>query len=417
MKKNINSKYFYFIIIFLFMIIFNFLTSYIQDDYWYMYDYSGNHRIGNIIDIIVSLKNMYFNWGGRVFAHFFAYTFLMLPKWIFNIINSIIYVLNIYLIYLISRGKRKDNYKYLLLIHMIMFIFFPVFGQVFLWLDGSCNYSFTLCIQLFFIYKILNIKSKNNYFIYILISLLAGMCNENSSLSLIVFLILYMVYDRSNLKLKIASLISLIIGYLFLFLAPGNYKRMEMISGKTSFFYHFFDKVFYLISSFWPIILGILLLVIIFMIKNKKEGKLCLIYYLSSLVAFFSMIASPQLLVRSFTISVIYIFIIFMIFIFNINKDIYKRIIYVILSIFFILVIIPTTKDYLNYFKFMNNRYELIDEAKNRNQKRVILEKYRENGNCRIPVGCDVPDIYDNWDDTTTNYFMSKYYGIKIYGK
>ena len=126
----------------------------INDDYQLMFNYTSTKRISSLFDVFSELHHMYFNWGGRVFAHFFAYFFLMFPKWIFNIANSLVYVGNVYLIYLIARGKNKNNYKYLLLIHMIIFLLFPVFGQVFLWLDGSCNYSFTLLVQLFFIYKI-----------------------------------------------------------------------------------------------------------------------------------------------------------------------------------------------------------------------------------------------------------------------
>ena len=122
---------------------------------------------------------------------------------------------------------------------MLVFILFPTIGQVFLWLDGSCNYSFTLLFQLLFIYLILNINKKN-YLLYLFISILAGMCNENSSLSLIVFLLLYIINNRDNLKVKIVSLVGLIMGYLFLFLAPGNYVRMETVSGQVSFFNHFF---------------------------------------------------------------------------------------------------------------------------------------------------------------------------------
>ena len=192
LKKIIKTKWFYFTIIFVFMLFFNSMTNYIQDDYQLLYDSLNGNRINSINSIFSNLKYMYFNWGGRVLAHFFTYLFLMLPKWIFNVVNSVIYILNIYLIYLIAKQNKKDNYLYILLIHMIVFILFPVFGQVFLWLDGSCNYSFTLCIQLLFIYMILNMKNnKLNYIIYPILSLLAGMCNENSSLSLILFLILY----------------------------------------------------------------------------------------------------------------------------------------------------------------------------------------------------------------------------------
>ena len=42
----------------------------------------GEGKNQNIWDVLISLKDMYFTWGGRVFAHFFTFLFLLLPKWV-----------------------------------------------------------------------------------------------------------------------------------------------------------------------------------------------------------------------------------------------------------------------------------------------------------------------------------------------
>ncbi|MBQ9019212.1 MAG: hypothetical protein IJ097_02735 [Bacilli bacterium] len=415
LKKIIKTKWFYFTIIFVFMLFFNSMTNYIQDDYQLLYDSLNGNRINSINSIFSNLKYMYFNWGGRVLAHFFTYLFLMLPKWIFNVVNSVIYILNIYLIYLIAKQNKKDNYLYILLIHMIVFILFPVFGQVFLWLDGSCNYSFTLCIQLLFIYMILNMKNnKLNYIIYPILSLLAGMCNENSSLSLILFLILYILYDKSNLKIKIISLLSLITGYLFLFLAPGNYIRLKTVGG-SSIFQNLLSKIIYLTTTFWPIILTTLLITVVFYLKNKKESKVFLIIYFSSLISFYSMIASPQLSIRSFTITVIYIMINIIIIVFNMNNKKTKTLAFSIVILFFIFISFKTTIEYVNYYKFMNYRVSNIKKAKINDKKYIKLKIYKQSNNCRIPNSCDLEDISKNSEEYPNRY-MSRYYGIKIYG-
>ena len=190
---------------------------------------------------------------------------------------------------------------------------------------------------------------------------------------------------------------------------------MNAVSGKVSFFYNFFDKLKYLLVTFWPIILGLLLIIIVFMIKNKKEGKICLIYYLSSLVAFFSMIASPQLNLRSLTMPTIYIFIIIMIIVLNINKDILRKLICVTLSILFIIITITTTKEYIEYSEFMNNRHNTIIKAVKSNKEKVYVKIYKQSNNCRIPSSCELKDIEKD-KDGFPNYFMSKYYSIKVYG-
>ena len=416
-KKIINNKWFYLGIIFLFMFLFNSLTPYIMDDYQLMFDSTQTNRISSLYQIIKDLYLMYFNWGGRILAHFFAYSFLSLPKWVFNIVNSIVYTMNIYLIFLIAKGDKEKSNSYILFIHMLVFVFFPVVGQVFLWLDGSCNYSFTLLFQLLFIYFILNIKSdkKKYYFLYFFISLFAGMCNENASLSLIAFLIMYLFNNRSHLKLKLVSLTGLIIGYLFMFLAPGNYVRMKIVGGQVSFFYHIFDKLMYLLINFWPIIIGVLVFVVVFLIKNREEGRITLLFYITALVAFFSMLASPQLSVRSFTISVIYVFIIIMRIIFNINKDYYKKIAFVLLSILFTYVSIVTVFDYFDYSKFMSKREDTILKAKRENKESVSVEIHELYKNSRIPISSDFYDIEDDYLEFPNKY-MGRYYEIKVYG-
>ena len=399
MKKILKNKWFYFIIIFIFMLIFNSLTSYVMDDYQYMYLSDGSRRVSSLIDVYNELKLMYLSWGGRVFAHFFAYTFLMFPKWIFNIVNSLVYVGNIYLIYLIVMNKKR---------------FFPAFGQVFLWLDGSCNYSFTLLFQLLFIYKILNIKNSkiSTIILYMIISLFAGMCNENSSLSLIVLLIIYMIVNRKNMKVKVLSLISLICGYLFMFLAPGNYVRL-LSRGTHSFFDNFLPKISYLLLNFWPIMIALILFIYVFYKKNKKECKRCLLFIIPCAVSFFSMIASPQLNLRSFTITFIYILLIIMIILINIkNKKGYYCIL-ITTSILFIIVYAITLKDYYNYYSFMKNRVKQIEIAKNSNKSSVELEIFKTSTNCRIPISCELEDLTKDKKDYPYDQ-ISKYYGINI---
>ena len=412
MKKLLKNKWFYFVIIFIFMLIFNFLTPYIWDDYQYSYLSDASRRVSSLIDVFSELKHMYFSWGGRVFAHFFAYTLLMFPKWIFNIINSLVYVGNIYLIYLIVMNNKKDNYFYLLLIHMFIFIFFPVFGQVFLWLDGSCNYSFTLFFQLLFIYKILNIKKDNisTIILYMILGLFAGMCNENSSLSLIVFLIIYMIINRKYMKVKVLSLITLVSGFLFMILAPGNYKRL-LTTGVDALFVNTARRIFLLFKNFWPIIIAVLLLFYVIYKFNKKDFKRCIFYLIPCSISFFSIIAIPQFSIRVLTITFIYLLIITMIMINCIKKKYYKKCICVITSIVFIVILVITARDYYDYYSFMKNRINTINTARENGEKYVMLDVYPMSKNCRIPISCAFPDIRKKEYPLEQ---MSKYYGIEI---
>ena len=180
------------ILIFLSMLILNYLTPILADDYSYSiaYDYT---RITNLVDIIKYQSHHYMTWGGRSVAHTIVQIFLIMPKWIFNICNSGVYTAIVYLIYLLAKdNKKKDKPSIMLLIHLLIFFFVPVFGQNCLWLDGSCNYIWTMLIILLLIYQYKN-KDKTNdtklrIIMLFILGIFAGWTNENTSFGLIVIL-------------------------------------------------------------------------------------------------------------------------------------------------------------------------------------------------------------------------------------
>ena len=100
--KNISMKTWIKIIlisIFLMMLLLNVLTPLISDDYSYALSVDDT-RLSGIMDVIKFQINHYLSWGGRTVAHTIAQVFLIMPKLVFNIFNSGIYTLLIYLIYL-----------------------------------------------------------------------------------------------------------------------------------------------------------------------------------------------------------------------------------------------------------------------------------------------------------------------------
>ena len=90
------------------MLILNFLTPLLADDYSYSLNLSEK-RISSIIDIFDYQVWHYFNWGGRTVAHTLAQIFLVFPKAVFNILNSFIYTVLIYLIYLHGCFNKNNN--------------------------------------------------------------------------------------------------------------------------------------------------------------------------------------------------------------------------------------------------------------------------------------------------------------------
>jgi hypothetical protein len=164
---NKNQTKIILFIIFISMLILNFLTPLLADDYSYGLNLAKK-RITGIIDIYNYQIWHYFNWGGRTVAHTFAQICLIFSKAIFNIINSLMYTILVYLIYLHGQLNRKEkiekNAYIILLIHLILWFSIPVFGQSFLWLIGSCNYLWTTVIVLYFLLLFRKDSKENKWF-------------------------------------------------------------------------------------------------------------------------------------------------------------------------------------------------------------------------------------------------------------
>ena len=132
------------------MLVFNILTKRLADDYEYFFSFATGEPItslGELIDSIV-MHGRYLN--GRYFSHFFAQLFLSLPDIVFDIVNSAVFMLTVYIPYRVARRGACDNFL-LVGIFSAIWLFEWDFGQINLWCDGACNYLFALLFGLLFI--------------------------------------------------------------------------------------------------------------------------------------------------------------------------------------------------------------------------------------------------------------------------
>ena len=381
MKKLLNEKNIILFTIFISMLTLNYLYPYISDDYTYMYKYDNFERIKNISDIFFSMKDHYFLWGGRVLAHSLASVFLLLPKNIFNICNSIMYTIFIYMIYLIGRRNNKDNYNYLFIIHLLIWFINISFGEVTLWLTGSCNYLWTSVIILLFLY--LFHKENKNVIIFSILGILAGMCNENFSLSIIFVCILFVIFNKNyRNKNNYIGIIFLIIGYLFLFLAPGNFIRA---SAGVNNIITITQKILYLIKVFSLLIIFILLLSYVLYKKNKLK-KDYLIYILGSIICILFLVVAPTFSLRATIGTLIYNLIIIIDILFSFKFDLNKYI-YLILGIIYLISYLYTLQDTYNLNKYINN----LNNFKN---KDVVINRYKRT--TKRVINLDMFNSYKN---------------------
>ncbi len=140
------------------MLLLNILIPMLSDDFLYAFSLKTEERLNfDLEQLIGSAVAHGILINGRYFAHFFAQLFLTLPPIVFDLVNTAVFMATVYLVYrMANRSKTLDN-RLLLGIFGSMWLFQLAFGQVNLWLDGACNYLFSLFFGLLFLWPFLRL--------------------------------------------------------------------------------------------------------------------------------------------------------------------------------------------------------------------------------------------------------------------
>lgn len=303
-----------FLLIGLFFIL-NLKTSYITDDWHFKFIFDGfwpnenTKRVNDISDIIISMKNFYSMSGGRIMAHSALQAILLFDKLVFDIINTVMFILEGYILYRIVSFRR--NPFVILIFFGSLFCFIPSFGETCLWVSGSVNYLWMSIIPLLFIWCIKTEKRR----IATVISFFAGLTNEATGGMLIIFIIVWRFIKKKKIDIfSIIQMILLVAGNIFIILAPGNMNRAAQVSN---------SKVFSISASFnrlgetvvWLVKDGymFLVLIIVFSLIIGRKHITCFADSISFLLSAFSgMIAltfSDTFIVRAHFFNIIFLLI------------------------------------------------------------------------------------------------------------
>lgn len=311
MKSNLK-KYIPYILVYLIIFVILFLQHNVVHMY---YDDFGNASLSysttvkNVVGTDYTFKQLideaistYFNFGGRILYGLivtlllkhgikaFMMTQIFIIMGIFYMISSIV-----------TKITKKESYIWpvlCMILYMLMDITIMRHGVY--WASASILYLWPLLPFLALInYYIKNnelIKKgeKINYLKYIVINIpliiFTIFSQEQIGVGFIAFLIFYILFDhikdiKKFIKYDLFTLIFSIITYLFLFLAPGNYARMEYHNGdfvNLSFFEKInlnipkvFDLLFKVKGSIYINILISLILIYMVnkLIKSYKKNK------------------------------------------------------------------------------------------------------------------------------------------------
>ena len=296
------------LILFLFVLILmmNLMTVKIADDFIYS-------QSSGLADIIAREYEQYMTWSGRSVAHFLDRISLSLPRFLFMLANSLVFIW-LTILAAFHGGSSPEEFPFhLALAAGLIFCFAPMFGETVLWQTGSFNYLWTAALILTYLvpyrYALDDEAPEMSLPLIALYSLAgaaAGWTNENTAGAMIL-IILGTILRNFLLKKKVrpwmwAGFVSSCIGLLIMLKAPGNAIRSLSFpdhSGLSSLLISAYEASLVISGSgtsgmrtLWFLFAGALGLA--FTVTKKKEQlyPACL-FALSSLAAVFAMIFSP----------------------------------------------------------------------------------------------------------------------------
>ena len=194
---------------FIFILNLNRFSGYTGDDFLYHFVYTGAwpsqnlREYQNLWDWISAVHTHMTIWNARMTSIIFEIFAMQIPKGLFNIINSVSYVLVGFLFNVLVSGKHAFKKPVrLALTFLLMWFFIPGLGSTVLWVSGAANYLWpSLVIILFFLPFRFDIAVSNNWISLglLILGLLTGLTNEvgGSTAVLLAFLFMIFNYKRS----------------------------------------------------------------------------------------------------------------------------------------------------------------------------------------------------------------------------
>ena len=319
---------------FILIFIFNALTPMMTDDLFYSRTVSEASSIG---DLFAQEYTQYMTWTGRSVCHMILRFFLLTDKMVFNVANSVVFVLLTLLIYWNVEHKRKYDTPVYLLINLLLWMFGVVFRQTVLWETGACNYLWGSAIIMSFVTlyryglkresgsgqeaggdvpkQAVGLKHPVLWAVFLpVLGVLAGWCNENSSgggLLMVLLCLGFYLYEQkknnagSGRLLKpwmVTGLIGQAVGLAFMVLAPGNAVRAaareEEHSGLLGYMARF-QKITLAVRENFLILLIIGLLLFIIVYYQKKSWKALWAYSRNGILWSFVFLATCYALVMT----------------------------------------------------------------------------------------------------------------------
>lgn len=277
--KSLNgSKILYIainIVVFTTMLILNMAFPIYADDYGYI---GGKGRV-----------DLYYLYeGGHIFSHVLIYLFAGLNERVFDVINSLVFILMLNVLYAFGRKDHEIDNTYLCIVIAFLWFFIPTFGGITLWMTSALSYMWMeTCLILFILLLANHTKRKSDAqkdsIISMVFIFVVGILGGNSSeplvcaLFLMLMIMIYMQNKNNTLvKYDIVAVAGFIIGFALLMFAPGNFVRASHVPESNNVLVKYMFRIAretYYTFRYMMIPTGIALAMDFYSHINEKKSK------------------------------------------------------------------------------------------------------------------------------------------------
>ena len=417
------------------ILLFDFLTPLLADDYIYTFSRITGERMEDGKDMVLSMYDHYMVWGGRVITHMIASVFLFLPKIIFNVCNTAVYLAFTWLVYRFATIHCEEDSPLIYgLVHLGLWFFLPNYGQDILWLIGACNYLWPGLFILAFVWPYYKyaltdreVPARMKAVLWPLLGLLAGWGNENTSGAGILLVLCMLLVCRMRRKAwkiwHFTGLAGQVAGFVLLIAAPGNFSRLEWSMGgaEISFLMKITGRLHWCLEILELYILPLLILcaavfaLLFFCCKRKEQIMYSGMLFVTGLACNFAMVASPEYPERALFGTVMFLLIgalyVLTILLKSGERSI-KMASAVLTSVALLLFAMDFTYAFMDItytYRSANRRAESILEQVEAGEKDIVTYKITpENAHNAGYNLADIEIIANYW----TNEIVAKYYGI-----
>ena len=404
-----------------------------QDEYNYSHIAWTDTKLETIGDIITSQISIYKNWSGRIPVLATVQFFLCFGKYIYDLINPLMFILFIIMILKVSDNKITSR-------GVFSVVFLTVFGaykfwEKYIWLSGSLNYLWPVCLMLIVIYYIYNMiindKKLNvlNTIILFITSFFAGWSHENVAFvlgSTIIFMAIFNL--KKILKLEKSTKIKLIlsvllfgIGAILLIFCPGNFGRLNTTQRTVSLL-----PILKNIAAMYMIIIIYIITVIILKKSKRINENNNVKEILKEQVKYFIFPAIfallPMIIIAEFPIraSLAYEVMIFIVILKNLklicaeyNEEKIVKISSVVVVSIAMLVLYSKSLFSLCCLKPYSEKIESqIEYQKNNNQRDIVVSKFNYEKFAKYFIQVYMDIFPKNLDTSIINNYMSVYYDV-----